>query len=125
MTLPLLAKLAGARHLLRRQLGLSAHFDATGDHRRATRFYLFLNQGAFQFRQYPTIWRGPWGRGVNGFRQRAAQSVELPDNKGAPCRECLKTAGQFRPLDMRLYDFSIMIRSHPTFFNAASCQSGF
>ena len=40
-------QLPGMGNLLRRQLGLTAHFHPTGDRRRAARCGAFLNQGAF------------------------------------------------------------------------------
>ena len=110
--------------LLRRELGLAAHLHPTGDRRRAARFRAFLNQRAFQFRQYPD--HLPHGaargrRGVNRFRQgteghtprfqviqeadqvaqRAAQPVKLPDDKCIILGERLETLHQFRALDMR------------------------
>lgn len=60
--------------LLRRQLGFANYLDAMGDRRRVARLGTFLNQGAFQFRQYPAhLPHGSarWGRGVNHFRERA------------------------------------------------------
>ena len=102
--------------LLQRQLGLAAHLHATGDRRRAARFGPFLDQGAFQFRQYPD--HLPHGaargrRGVNRFRQgaegytprfqviqeadqvpqRAAQPVEFPDDKRITLGKRLETLG--------------------------------
>ncbi len=61
-------------NLLRRQLGFAAHLHPTSDRRRAVRLGALLNQGAFQFRQYPD--HLPHGaargrRGVNRFRKRA------------------------------------------------------
>lgn len=120
----LLDEFAGMSNLLRRQLGLAAHLHPTGDRRRAARLGTFLNERAFQFRQYPDHLphrAACWGRGVNRFRQRpegdaprlevvqqadqvpqrAAQPVKLPDNKCIILSERFETLCQFRAPDMR------------------------
>ena len=122
MGFPLPDQCLGMGDLLRRQKGLAAHLDATRDRRRAARLRPFLNQGAFEFRQYPDHLphRAARGRGgINGFRQRAegdaprfqivqqagqvtqrpAQPVELPDGERIAFRESLEAPRQFGPLD--------------------------
>ena len=134
--------------LLQRQLGLAAHLHATGDRRRAARFGALLNQGAFQFRQYPDHLphRAACGDGgVNGFRQRArATSRALisprrpirsrskrPSRSGFQTMRVSPTASVLRHWVRSVYltcapvALSIKISLHPTFFKAISGKSEF
>ena len=120
----LLDELAGMGDLLWGELGFAAHLHPTSDRRRAARLGAFLNQRAFQFRQYPDHLPHGAARGcggINGFRQRpeghaphlqiiqkadqvaqrAAQPVEFPDRERVAISERLEALGQFGPPDMR------------------------
>ena len=127
--------------------GTGARSNRVSSSRRAARFCPFLNQQAFEFRQYPD--HLPHGAacgcgGVNGFRQRpeghaprfqilqeadqvpqrAAQPVKLPDDERVTFRERLKALRQIRPFDVRPGSF-VKICLHLACFKAASYKSGF
>ncbi len=120
----LLDEFAGMGDLLRGELELAAHFDATGDRRRAACLRAFLNQGAFQFREEADHLPHGAARGrggVNGFRQRPEghpprfqivqqadqvpqrppQPVELPDDERVAFIKRLEAFGQLGALDVR------------------------